>query len=491
MKQAETVRSTGEKARTSLENVRDMLLAIWATEKNNCDQSRCSLGRCVIDIDKSLREGQFTFEPKKGKKRYQNPGVIKAPSVIKEYIGVENLTMEQNCILNCSEDLQWINGPAGAGKTVLLCGKMIQLAHAEAEKKVVLVRFIGDGNSNQFYQCAFDKAGVLYEEVLAETEFYDSNELEILLSVDLNDITNLTTEVASQAIVVNIPDYKRNLGLIRKVLSSAQDCHVFIDDVHVVLYYSTAEECRNFIDLLLQFSSRGIVWIASDLVQGYYFEDTHIVDLVNVIIEKLDPNQRAVLSMNLRNTLDLSNTLSVIRDQFIKQCPNRSDVFDLIVPKQIPGHFIHGPRPILHIIDKFDVHIVGEVLNKELDKLFHIKSEVRNSDVGIVYNYVSEEIESSVIKTTINDRCGDAEDVIAVCHSEGSFSAEWPAIVVLYEMNVYSERDLSTLYLAVSRARVHCAIVLYPGERKTPTDHVHLMRDMPQRLRDYVHIIQH
>ena len=48
----------------SHEKVKYNLLAIWATEKDKCDQSKCSLGKCIMDINKELKKGHITFETK-------------------------------------------------------------------------------------------------------------------------------------------------------------------------------------------------------------------------------------------------------------------------------------------------------------------------------------------------------------------------------------------------------------------------------------------
>ena len=91
-----------------------------------------------MDVKKQLKEGHITFEPKKGKYRDQNPGVVKAPDVISKYVGVINLTTQQNDVFYSSEKLLWINGPAGAGKTVILCGKIIQLIQSDNNNKVTI-----------------------------------------------------------------------------------------------------------------------------------------------------------------------------------------------------------------------------------------------------------------------------------------------------------------------------------------------------------------
>ena len=158
-----SVESTCLTEQTSQEKARDILLAIWATEKDKCDQSKCSLGRCILDINKELKEENIIFEPKPSKKRAANPGVVKAPDVIRNYVGVLNLTISQNSVFNSNKNMMWINGPAGTGKTVILCGKIIQLIQSDSDNKVVLFTFTGDGKNSQHYWRALDNAGIQYE----------------------------------------------------------------------------------------------------------------------------------------------------------------------------------------------------------------------------------------------------------------------------------------------------------------------------------------
>ena len=66
-----------------------------------------------MDFNKQLKEGCITFATKKGKRRDQNPGVVKAPDVIRNYVKVENPTVEQDNAFNSEEDLLWINGRQG------------------------------------------------------------------------------------------------------------------------------------------------------------------------------------------------------------------------------------------------------------------------------------------------------------------------------------------------------------------------------------------
>ena len=116
---------------TKHEDVRNLLLAIWCTDKIICDKSKCSLGKCIVNINEQLRSGRFTF-------RSNNPDVIPSPKIVKDFLGIDNLTKQQYDLVNSDEKFLWINGPAGAGKTVVLLAKILQLALSSKDNKIVL-----------------------------------------------------------------------------------------------------------------------------------------------------------------------------------------------------------------------------------------------------------------------------------------------------------------------------------------------------------------
>ena len=167
---------------TKHQKVRDMLLAMWCTDKDKYDKSKCSLGRCVLNIDENLRSGRFTF-------RRNNPGVVPANFIVQNYIEVENLTKQQSDILKSEERLLWINGPAGAGKTVILLAKIIQLV--KSNTKVVL--FVATGWEDtllkikpKHYQLTLEKADIKCVTMGANNSFHISEHVLILSSLLYN-----------------------------------------------------------------------------------------------------------------------------------------------------------------------------------------------------------------------------------------------------------------------------------------------------------------
>ena len=69
----------------------------------------------------------------------------------------------------------------------------------------------------------------------------------------------------------------------------------------------------------------------------------------------------------------------------------------------------------------------------------------------------------TLIEETVNKRFHYSHEKrkIYPCSIKHSYSAEWPAVVLIHEMRGFSKLDLTNLYLGISRARVHCSVILY------------------------------
>ena len=453
------------------EKARNILLAIWATERDTCDKSKCSLGRCIVDINKQLNEGHITFEPKIGKKRKrdQNPDVVKAPDVISRYVGILNLTKEQSVAFESHENLLWINGPAEAGRTVILRGKILRLLQSDRDSKVVLFKYNGEGNNSQVYQKALDNSNILYE------------------VINYRDFDDRVAESNCPVIIIEITRYLHVQQLTER-LSGVKDRHLFLDDVQVTWYRSTAEECTDLIDLLLELSSNRFVWIGCDFAQAWVFlGPKYTIDFAYVLVSKLSTSQRVNLSKSLRISSDLYNILYVIRDTFIRlssfiKSERFNDLLlEIVSPDLAQGHFIHGPIPIIHAFNNFDIGLIGNQFNIELDEMCKLH-EMNYSDIGIIYNDDSRDIRI-LIKHSV-----DAD--IDICHSRKSFSAEWPAVIILHKVCRNIEKDLTTLQLEISRARVYCSVLLYPEKGKDLGDYGHIS-DILDKLKDRARILKY
>ena len=379
-----------------------------------------------------------------------------------------------------NNNLMWINGPAGAGKTVILCGKMIQLSEmiiqSDTENKVVVFKFTGEGNNSRDYQDVLDKAGIQYERISTSIREHTPAQL-----------GDRIKESVRRVIIVDMSGFLNTTEFTNR-LSELSGYHLFVDDIQSIFYdyNDTTEIYTDLINELLKLSIHKKVWIACDIAQLWYTGDmrTNSLTLNKVLTDKLDTSQRRILTKNLRNTCDLSYILSVLRGRVVELCSPGN--LDLVLPTQSQGHFIHGPLTVIHVFNVFNVDsIVGE-FDTELDRLC---AEFKYSDIGVVYDVYSRDV-VSLVKDSVDMRCNNTDVKIAVCYSEDSFSAEWPAVVVLcgawddYVESCYQ----SGLYLALSRARVHCTVIIFPEEGETLNTYV---LTSLERLNNYAHIIEH
>ena len=451
----------------AFQNVRNMLLAIWATDKNY-DQSKCSLANCISNIDEGLKSGKFTFLPKQVKNRAQNPGVVPAPDVIRNYVKVENLTVEQYKAFESSENLLWINGPAGAGKSVLLCGKIIKLVQLNEDNKVVLFKFGGDGNNCQLYQCALKEASVECQETSMS---------------GVTELVTLISESTCKVIIVQIT--YSDIQELTDTISAVTNCHIFIDDMQELLYFSEPEESSVLMDKLL--SLECTVRVACDMAQNYWYSNKEeLIYRLRMITVKLSSTQLVRLSMSLRNTCDLSDILFVIREQFRESYSEITDILDLVLPTQLRGHFIHGPLTVIHVFDDYNFDSVIRVFNIELDRLC---VNLNYSNIGIVSSDVTSSV-LSLVEDSVKKRCEDTDSKIAVCHSSDCASAQWPAVIVLHRVSRNRKADLTEIYLMLSRARVYCSVIIFPREGDTLDSYPHMLQ-LLGKLSNYARIIRY
>ena len=131
---------------------------------------------------------------------------------------------------------------------------------------------------------------------------------------------------------------------------------------------------------------------------------------------------------------------------------------------------------------------IRRVFDIELDRLC---DELDYFDIGIiVYTDYSSDV-LSLVEDSVKKRCCNTDSKIAVCDSAYCASAQWPAVIVLHEVWGDSEEwDLTTLYLALSRARVYCSVFIYPEEGRTLDDTPYML-PLLDKLRNIARIIRY
>jgi hypothetical protein len=176
----------------------------------------------------------------------------------------------------------------------------------------------------------------------------------------------------------------------------------------------------------------------------------------------------------LRNTFDQSICLSELRGNLIKEYSKRNsrevnpesvEALNMVVPKQNPGHYIHGPKLVLHKVNTYDIEQVNDLLDMELKKLCHRDGDALcNTEVATIYRYLKND-ELILFSETVK-RYGIT---VKMVECWDSFSAEWPTVIVLHKSGNNTE-DQTSLYLEVSRARVYSVIIAFPESGKTFDD---------------------
>ena len=118
-------------------------------------------------------------------------------------------------------------------------------------------------------------------------------------------------------------------------------------------------------------------------------------------------------------------------------------------------------------LNDFNAASIVRVFNTELDKLCaEFKySDMTSEHIGVVYIDYSSDV-LSLVKRSVYKRCNNTDVKIAVCESLHSFSAEWPAVVVLCQVAYFEEAGyLSEPLLSVikSTCTLHCYYIPSEG----------------------------
>ena len=502
--------------RTKHEDVRNLLLAIWCTkdhgaQKTICDKSKCSLGKCIVKINERLRSGRFAF-------RSNNPEVIPSPKIVKDFLGINNLTKQQYDLINSYEMFLWINGPAGAGKTVVLLAKILQLALSSKDNKIVL--FCETIISPEHLLKPLKKAGVKHASTFVLESIEESTDEITYTSIfcRIRDYLNENQVViiwlrGFDTLTKDIEDIENTMLINVIRLFQGKGIHVFIDDIQVKLQRDTDVMTKNrdrdydLLKTLLELSSSCRVWISCDMLQNFiYIADEeeviirHNSRLAGFFNEELSSTQLVSLSKNLRNTSDLSKTLSIIREHILEQGNIVSPFKNYFAIIQSPGHYIHGPKSIVHVLQRFDKELIYSIFVKEFNELCFDDIKDGN-DVGILHtlNHTLDTVNINLIVSILDDILFSTN--ITPRRVMDVYSKEWPAVIVLQPLNDHHGEilndgpaivscDSENLYIAMSRARAKCTVIIFPLEGAILDDY-HRMSSLLDKLEDSVEVRYH
>ncbi|XP_063692766.1 uncharacterized protein LOC134824719 [Bolinopsis microptera] len=482
------------------QEIKQVLVAMYCTDKRLCNELKCSLGQAILDIDDELKKGNITFL---SKKRAQNPNVINVSNIVsanvnqngivnifKDMLGIEYLTAEQHDAFNRDQNLLVINGPAGSGKTIILLAKIIHLIMTKVEIRVILFISALENNSCKRYQNTLNKANIT--NTVVEEDWRDSTDVTIQKISD--------SKQNGQVVIVRM-ELVRSNSLLEKALGDGGNTHVFeggnthvfVDDSQTEMYQhvdSPAELMRRLTEVQLSCW----VWIGCDLSQKCYLSHAGFLqnyyEPVCSLFQSMLSENIVNLSLNLRNTCDIADCLSKVREHLIPTVPEEETAdLDVVFPVLQPGHFIHGPRTVVHVIDKaFSVNsagLIANTLNMELDKLYD-PCVLRGFQIGIIGDSCDKNV-VKMIESAIEKRSNLSGVEIDFCDAASCHSVEYPAVIVLHDVS--GRASISSLYLEISRARVYCAVIIYSSNKKYSSEN-RLLRDLLNKIEDNVRILK-
>ena len=178
-----------------------------------------------------------------------------------------------------------------------------------------------------------------------------------------------------------------------------------------------------------------------------------------------------VLSVNLRNTHEISSVLSVIRKHY-----NTVQFYGagtLGLNQQNIGHFLRGTKPTIYLLRHDNPASCIGILEKELLKVRRTDSNLDGKDIAILYDGEKYGAELLYIMNSLQ---GISNKEIAMHLTSDCISAEWPAVVYLHRLTSRKIRCAQTdgsvkkitfsntipfLYNALSRARVYSTAIIY------------------------------
>ena len=502
-----------ETSPAKLNEVKEILLAIWCTDKNQCDALKCSLGRSIVEINEALKRGKITYL---SKKRLENPNVMNVAhekvknvcyidadsnhtvNIFKDILSVDNLTSEQNYAFGRNENMLIINGPAGSGKTVILLAKMIQFIKSDEQNRAALIIFKGapDKNSTKRYRDILQEAGISNIAVIQDYSDDDSDTILQCRKI----IESTSGEKNNKVVIVEVPnrffEVATKIRDLLNLIAGLTRLHVFIDD-YQILHGQYELKLPELLEIFRKRDSgNNSIWITCDLTQRSEVVVSDVIEVNPAIIREVPSVNIVTLSLNLRNTCDISGILYTIREQIVHHTDitGTADV-DMVLPVLKPGHYIHGPKTIIHVINNtiekswFNLmdenSLLNGILNTELDKLLGACGSSR-FDIGIVCNRYDF---NTIVKKSIEGRISDNN--IELCNALSCYSAEYPAVIVLHD--AYSPVDIAPLYLMISRARAYCSVILFTSVSHHISSLLEAkpLNDLLNELRDCATIIRH
>ena len=492
--------------------VKCCLLGLWCIDPDNkWKDTTCSFSHCINDVNGKLRRALVTKKlvdeetagqsrscgknrkqkqkQVKEKKCPENPGMVDAPDIFKKYLKVRSLTKDQLDVFNSNERFLLVDGPAGSGKTIAMMGKVINLALTSPEKKIlIMLAGIDNDPAIEHHKQLLNNirhditCEIVTYRVSEEGDISDRlEEAHVLLSKQLSDC-------ASNIVLLIIQD-----GLSESMhdLITKYD-YVFCDDYQKLFDFIIFDNNRepgsahkNIISegllpvLKNRDKSKTSIWILCDDGQSVYNKFLHerpeFIEVKTSDDEFRSYFVNSQISVNLRNTYEISEVLSIIREHYEKI--DFTGTGSVKLPQHKNGHFLRGGKPVFYLLKDNETTTWRDILIRELDKLRRSNSCLENKAIAVLVNVIDDEVQHML--DTVNgvvEGYNTADNTITVGQTAECVSAEWAAVICIHRYRTFSttvtlpdnsEREVTysftipRLYNALSRARVYSTVILF------------------------------
>ena len=442
---------------------------------------------------------------KKRKVYPENPGIVEAPNLFKDYLNISCLTQDQLDVFHSEERFLWVEGPAGSGKTIVMLGKIIDIVANKDTEGRVLVMTAGPRTKPALIRChevldniSDDVSCTVVEYFFDDPEPEDQEHInEVSAEAERNLLYQLSGAYKSRIVILAICRTRTltpERTYIKNIIESFS--YVFVDDYQQLaekrwddsVLVDKDNDHRNMLSVGLlpvimnPSANNTNLWVLCDAGQSLKLNSPNgsfifgLSDTLNNIHNLKDMFEvQKMFSVNLRNTHEISTVLSVIREHWetMEFTVHGSDSLILeVIPYQKNGHFLRGTKPTIYLLRDDHPALYLEILEGELFKLRGPYSGLDNKDIAVLYET---EFHDSERVMELLDMWNNE---IAVLDIEDCMSAEWPAVVYLHKYKVDTETVLLTddgetekeitssftvpaLYSALCRGRVYSTAIIY------------------------------
>ena len=495
-----------------MEKLRCSLLGLWCIDhEGEWNFKKCSLTYCIKEIDQKLRKALVTRKSvdeqklaatlKSGKKRKEkakhkkypsNSKIVEAPQLLKDRLKINCLTQDQFDVLNCEERFVWVEGIAGSGKTITMLGKIIDIILNKPEHRGILVILPG-----------LEKGTLIKRHFEL---FSDITECAVV-TYNYEGVKGDTSSKVAKA-QRNLTEQLQNTSS-KLVLLVIFDTHVFDDDMYSIITsfdYVFVDDYQVLVEktwLSGHILSKGLLpvvtketknktslWILCDEGQAFYSQfdkigasnepnlserckrlygtPEFIISFWTVEL-KNHCSVQFFLTVNLRNTLEISALSSVIRKYGCLGIDSTGE--DLLdPPEQEIGHVIRGPVPVIYLLKEYNPVKLVMMLRAEVWKLKESDFGLTNEDLAIVQHSRSNDFTFEGFAKML--------EWFDITHISPLLcvSAEWPAAICVFQfaspkksvnlsngstIHMNTETCIPYLYIALSRARVYSTLIIH------------------------------